>query len=524
MKISARTIAVLLISLAGCEGRRSDGTLEIAQSALTSRIHVEAQSWTRSPGDEVSLSGTTVRFIADGVGDTFGFATPMPAGTYDVTVRYARRNVYGDYAVAVNAIPFGTLHGFVDDKSDQWTTATFASVAVPSGAIFSFAVIGRDPSASDYDFKIDYLDLTEAGSGGTPSGGSSGTGGTRGIGGAGGTTSTAGAGGTTSAGGAGGTTSAGGAGGTPGVGGGGGGGGQRGPCLPTNPSATQQARNLLCYLQSQLGTHVLSGQQETSWSNPAGDIDFYVTNVGKAPAILGGDYLYPSGTSARAIAYWNAGGIPMIRYHMGAPPNPDSYQNSMRSADLDKVVTPGTAENTSFNTKLDYAAAEIQKLQAAGVPLIWAPFHEVQANGWFWWSKGTGAQYVALWRYMYGYFTTTKHLDNVLWLLPFSGAPNAAYYPGRGFADLAGPDTYATNQPFAGNYGSALAAVGTGIPLALHETGTIPQPDAMFPTRAPWLLFNVWAGFERSANTVATIRSAYGSPYTITRDEIPSLK
>ena len=70
---------------------------------------------------------------------------------------------------------------------------------------------------------------------------------------------------------------------------------------PVDPQATPQAKNLLCYLYSVYGKNVLSGQQETSWSNPAGDISFYTSNVGKAPAILGGDYLYPSGTTfARA--------------------------------------------------------------------------------------------------------------------------------------------------------------------------------------------------------------------------------
>jgi hypothetical protein len=293
---------------------------------------------------------------------------------------------------------------------------------------------------------------------------------------------------------------------------------------PVNPNATPQARKLLCYLYSLYGNHVLSGQQETSWSNPANDITYYTSMIGKAPAILGGDYLYPSGTSTRAIAYWNAGGITMIRYHMGAPPNADSYQNAMGSANLNNVVTAGTTENQSFNTKLDYVATEIAKLQAANVPLIWAPFHEVQANGWFWWSKGSGAQYVALWRYMFNYLTTTKGLNNILWLVPFSGSPNSAYYPGKAFADIAGPDTYGTNPPFTSNYNSARTIVGTAIPIALHETGTIPQPSTMFPTAAPWLLFNVWAGFETSANTVSTLTSAYNSPFTVTRDEVPNLK
>ena len=79
---------------------------------------------------------------------------------------------------------------------------------------------------------------------------------------------------------------------------------------------------------------MLSGQQETSWSNPQNDINYIRDNTGEFPAILGGDLLYPNGTTDRAIAYWNAGGIPMLRYHMGAPPLGDSYDNSMASSNI----------------------------------------------------------------------------------------------------------------------------------------------------------------------------------------------
>jgi Glycosyl hydrolase family 26 len=530
--VEVLSVTALLLAVAGCDEQRTEGPVEIATSALTVRLHAEAQSWTASLGDNVSASAASVRFVADAVGDFFQFSSAAPAGRYDLTLRFARRNVYGDYALYVGGARIATVLGFADDRSDEWNTVTFTNLALSSGATITFSVTGRATAATDYDFKIDYLDLVEAaggapGTGGTPLRGTAGATGTGGFpnSGMGGATSTGGqtaTGGVTAAGGGmdtGGMTGSGGA-----TAAGGAGGSHFGPCVPVNPKATQQAKNLLCYLHSQFGNHVLSGQQETSWNNPAGDVAYYTTNIGKAPAILGGDYLYPNGTSARAIAYWNAGGIPMIRYHMGAPPNGDSYQSSMGSANLDRVVTPGTPENTSFNAKLDYAAAEIQKLQTAGVPLIWAPFHEVQANGWFWWSKGSGAQYVALWKYMYTYFTSTKHLDNVLWLVPFSGSPNSAYYPGKDFADIAGPDTYSRAQPFAGTYNSARGVVGVNIPIALHETGTIPQPAGMFPSAAPWLLFNVWAGFETSANTLATTRSAYLSPYTITRADIPDLK
>ncbi len=303
---------------------------------------------------------------------------------------------------------------------------------------------------------------------------------------------------------------------------------------PVDPNATAPAKKLLCYLYSQYKNHVLSGQQETSWSNPVSDIDFYQTNTGKYPAILGGDFLYtgttPSSqgtTTSRAQAYWEAGGIPMFRYHMGAPPNADSYANSMldySSTQCNNVVTAGTTENTSYKSKLDYVAGNLMTLQNAGVAVIFALFHETQPSGWFWWSKCSSSQFLALYKYSYDYLVNTKGIHNMVRLMPFSGTVNTGFYPGKAQVDLAGPDTYATNPPFGSTYSSAASVVGSTIPIPLHETGSIPQPSTMFPMAAPWLLWNVWAGYETSQNSVADIKSAYASEYTVTRDELPSFK
>jgi len=299
-----------------------------------------------------------------------------------------------------------------------------------------------------------------------------------------------------------------------------------GECVaPVNPNATKQAKNLLCYLYSQYGNHVISGQQETSWDNPQNDISWYTDNGMKAPAILGGDYLYPNGTTDRAIAYWKAGGIPMIRYHMGAPGTSDTYENSKGAANLDNTLQAGTAENTSFKSKLDYAAAELKKLQDQNVPVLWAPFHEVQANGWFWWAKGTGPQFVGLWKYMFDYFTKTKGLNNLVWLMPFSGTPSSPYFPGKEYVDLCGPDTYDEGQPFTALFNTAKGIVGATTPIPLHETGRIPTPASMFPSAAPWVLFNVWATYQSDGthNTTANVKSVYEDAHTVTRDEVPNL-
>lgn len=296
---------------------------------------------------------------------------------------------------------------------------------------------------------------------------------------------------------------------------------------PVNPNATQQAQNLLCYLYEVYGMGVLSGQQETSWNqNPNDDVNWYNQNFGVYPAILGGDYLYPNGTTDRAIAYWNAGGIPLIRYHMGAPPQSDTYENSQSSANIDNVLSPGTNQNDSFNSKLDYVASELQRLEDAGAAVLWAPFHEFQPNGWFWWSKGSADQFRQLWEYMFDYLTNDKGIDNLVWLAPSSGTLNASWYPDKAFYDVGGPDTYDANPPFTSMFNQAKSILGSSVPITLHETGTIVQPSTMFPNTAPWVLFNVWAGYYNDGqhNTMSTVQSAYNSSYTITRDEVPNLK
>ena len=217
-------------------------------------------------------------------------------------------------------------------------------------------------------------------------------------------------------------------------GGGAGGAGGSSTCSvsPVNPNATPQARKLLCYLYSLYGKNVLSGQQETSWSNPANDISWYNTNVGKCPAILGGDYLYPSGTTSRAH-----GVLERRRHHDDPLPHGRAAAARTRTRTRWGPPTSPTCSpmarrtNNSFRSKLDYIAGELQTLENANVAVLWAPFHEYQPNGWFWWSKGTAQQFIQLWQYMYNYLTTTKGLNNLVWLAPSSGSPNASWYPGK---------------------------------------------------------------------------------------------
>jgi Glycosyl hydrolase family 26 len=327
---------------------------------------------------------------------------------------------------------------------------------------------------------------------------------------------------------------------------------------PVSPNASPQAKNLLCYLYSIKGNHVLAGQQEANWNANPADITWYSTNIGKFPSVLGSDFLYHGNAScsqetpstARGIAYWNAGGIPMFRYHMGMPNAgttcaDDCFSGGANCAEpttpptaafFTHLVTPGTPENAALDARLDYVAVQIGAMQAANVPIILAIYHETQPNGWFWWAQtASGSAFVDLWTYTFDYLTKTKGLTNILWLMPFSGSPNLAFYPGKPFVDIGGPDEYSKPTNLAtfnasGNFGPAANIFGNTMPIALHETGSAVQPDTLFPTAAPWVLFNVWATYENTVvggftyNTTSSLQTAYASPFVVTRDQVPDLK
>jgi hypothetical protein len=204
----------IMTMLAGCatESQSNDAPDDfgIARNALVSRVEAETQSWTPSTGDSTSISSTTLRLNANATGDSFTFSTTVTTGTYSISVRFAQRNIYGNFQVYVNGTSVGSLAGYSSNTSDTWTTLTLGTLALSGNVEFKFVSTGKASAATDFDAKLDYIELTSSTSG---AGGASSTGGTTAKG---GTTSTGGTtakGGTTSTGGTtakGGTTSTGG--------------------------------------------------------------------------------------------------------------------------------------------------------------------------------------------------------------------------------------------------------------------------------------------------------------------------
>ncbi|MDT0612149.1 glycosyl hydrolase [Streptomyces lancefieldiae] len=293
--------------------------------------------------------------------------------------------------------------------------------------------------------------------------------------------------------------------------------------------ATRQAARLLSFISAQYGNRIISGQQESTWiDGPDYEMNYIHEHTGRYPAIRGLDICDEPGATDRAIAWWQAGGIPMFGYHMGAPTFSDDYDGSKQTVSIDKVLTAGTAENISFLERLDRAAAQLHKLRNAGTAAIWRPFHEA-GGAWFWWSKEGGAQYRRLWRFTFDYMTKTKGVDNAVWLCGFNGEPaaSASFYPGKHYADLAGADTYAGDgnyDPLKAMYDATAGVVGSAVPVALHENGPIPDPDQLQQADAHWVLFNTWNVEHLTvSNSVDHLAKVYHHDYVITRDEVPDL-
>jgi len=290
---------------------------------------------------------------------------------------------------------------------------------------------------------------------------------------------------------------------------------------PVTPNATQETRNVLCYLHSIYGNHILSGQEENNDDNAA---NYIQQTTGKYPAIRAFD-INNGRAAAQCVDHWRQGGLCMFGYHMGLVGG-DGYQGSQTATDVNQVITEGSALNQTFKARLDKTAVALQTVQDAGGVAILRLFHEAgDGCGWFWWGADPD-RFVRLWRYTFNYMTATKGLRNIIWLVPLCGSPTPAFNPGKEFTDLGGADSYAGD----GNYDALnglfnrTVAAFPDMPIALHECGPIPDPAALQATATKWLMFNVWTdNYPRPpSNDVAHLNAVYNSEYVLTRDELPA--
>lgn len=201
---------------------------------------------------------------------------------------------------------------------------------------------------------------------------------------------------------------------------------------------------------------VLSGQHCGRGVEVAEQYRTNVTEIAAATghkiALIGTDYgrgrtdaADPDAAAANRILiqHWRAGGLVTVTWHC-VNPWTDQPAWNRKIGSLDELVTPGSRVRATWMAQLDRIADALAELQAAGVVVIWRPFHEMN-GGWFWWGRRTPEQFRRLWHHMFRFYTQERELHNLLWCWSPSATastPAVDYYPGSDYCDLVGLDYY----------------------------------------------------------------------------------
>lgn len=326
--------------------------------------------------------------------------------------------------------------------------------------------------------------------------------------------------------------------------------------VPVNASANVTTKNVFTYLKSIWGNHMLSGQQDLTWQDNIDEYQRVINDTGRAPAIMGYDFmnygLWAGNPGLKqteeAITHWNRGGLVTFAWHWRDPNAADNTIGAFYTADT-KFTIPivngqlDTSSPSFANIQADVAviAAELQKLQSAGVTVLWRPLHE-SSGGWFWWGRndrtdGVPPAYaqVVLWRYLYDRLTNYYGLNNLIWVW---NGQSGAWYPGDAYVDIVSHDIYDGSRNYksqASVFSMAKGYSQESKPVALSENSNIPDPDLMQQDNAWWLYFVVWNDTDTAEgvtssnnfwtgeyyNTNAHKIHVYNHERVITLDELP---
>jgi mannan endo-1,4-beta-mannosidase len=309
--------------------------------------------------------------------------------------------------------------------------------------------------------------------------------------------------------------------------------------LPIDPLATNQAKHLLSFLQSQYGSKTLSGQQELS------EAQWVQQNVGKFPALVGFDFMdySPSrverGATSQAVEQsfqWTGmGGITTFCWHWNAPTGLidtvgkewwRGFYTDATTFDLQAALNEGpTGQNyTLLIRDIDAIAVQLKRLQAANIPVLFRPLHEAE-GGWFWWGAKGPEPCKQLYRILFDRITNYHQIHNLLWVW---NSVNPDWYPGADVCDIVSFDSYPNGPDHSAQdtkFYQLVELGGRTKVVAMAENGPVPSPDMMHIYGSVWSYFVTWNGFQRdtSINTLSFLQSVYNDSRVITLGDLSTI-
>jgi mannan endo-1,4-beta-mannosidase len=268
--------------------------------------------------------------------------------------------------------------------------------------------------------------------------------------------------------------------------------------------ANEETKELYAYLKNIYGKKVLSGQMDLTWHDDTDMVERVFDATGKYPAMMGYDFMnYYKGDGdggsglhqvEEAIDFWNRGGLVSFCWHWRDPSN-ETIAFYTKETDF-RIDLDNPEVREQLISDIDLIAADLKKLEAGGVPVLWRPLHEA-SGGWFWWGASGAEDYIKLWKLMIDRLNNHHDIHNLIWV--YNGQ-HPDWYPGDDYVDIISEDIYAdvegdTIPDYSSQKARFMEAQRTPNEtkiVALSENGIIPSAEAMIEDNIYWSWFMTW--------------------------------
>lgn len=334
--------------------------------------------------------------------------------------------------------------------------------------------------------------------------------------------------------------------------------------VPKWSKRSQEAQNLLTYLEENVGKKILTGTHACVNYN-TNEADWVFKHTGKYPAINTIDYIHDIYSSSggwinyASPAVWRGwvskGGIMSAMWHWGMPTNDGTShtctpgsEDGQTSFHPSAIFSPTSEGYKAMVDRIDQVAKWLKPLKNAKIPVLWRPLHEAQGNwteanpgtswhkAWFWWGIDGPEAFKELWRVMYDRMVNYHGLTNLIWI--YNSGDSKKWYPGDEYVDVVAFDFYNKSLSemrwwynfFHENFPDKL--------YAISEFGSIPKVSEFWNDGQYWSFLIPWYDYDRTNKpsddafnstdhnnaNIDYWNDALGLDCVITRDELPSFR
>lgn len=334
--------------------------------------------------------------------------------------------------------------------------------------------------------------------------------------------------------------------------------------IPKWGNRSEEARNLLTYLEENVGKKILTGTHACVNYN-TNEADWVYKHTGKYPAINTIDYIHDIYSSSGGwINYanttlwrnWtNKGGIMSAMWHWNMPDNSGSdytctpgNEEGQTGFRPSPIFEPTSEDYKTMISRFDQIAKWLKPLKTAKIPVLWRPLHEAQGNwtdanpgtswhkAWFWWGIDGPAAFVQLWKVMYDRMVNYHGLTNLIWV--YTSGDSKKWYPGDEYVDIVAYDFYNQDLSSMRKWYDFFHENFPGKLYAISECGNIPKVSEFWADGQYWSFLIPWYDYDRTSQpsseaynstdhsnaNIEYWNDALGLDCVITRDELPSFK